>query len=134
MIQVSFSTPYSGNVGDWDFGILFRVQTKGSYRLAMFIGQQWELENYREATNEHVSISKGEIVSLKTNGGDTNLVQVIGMDSQGWLLVNGVQSAKFDLSAMSDLGDICIAIGFYKNTEIAGKETPYSDFTVWELR
>ena len=134
MVQVEFMPPYSSSVGDWDFGILFRVQNNGNYRLAMFIGQDWELENYRKATEEFVPISKGEIENLKSNEGDTNLIQIISMGSLGWLLVNDAQSASLDLSAMQDAGDICIAVGFYKNTEITGEETPYSNFTVWELQ
>jgi hypothetical protein len=134
LAQLNFSPPYPDSVGDWDLGLLFRAQTKGNYRLAMFIGKQWELEYYRKDTDSLIPVSKGNIPNLKTNQGDDNLIQIVGMDNQGWLLVNGVQSGKFDLSDLVESGDICIALGFYKNTEITGKETEYTAFSVWELR
>ncbi len=134
LVEVTFSPPYQSNVGVWDFGILFRSQSSGNYRMALYIGKEWELEYYLNATDQFVPAGKGNISSLKTNVGDANLVQLVGMENQGWLLVNGVQSAKFDLSGILEAGDVCIAIGFLKNTEIAGKETAYTGFTVWELK
>ena len=134
LLHVDFSPPFSGDTGAWDFGFIFRVGDKGSLRLILLHDKNWEFENYSAASDKEIPISKGEVPSLNTNAGDKNQVKLVATNSQGWLFVNDQQVSKLDLSSLTDSGEVCIALGFYKNTEKAGAATEYSDFTVWELK
>ena len=134
MLQTSFSVPKLSNNGVWDFGTIFRKYDKGDHRVVVYHDKNWQYIHYILEPEEFKTIEEGNIGKLGVNAGDTNLIQFVAMDNIGWLYVNNVEVAKLDLSQEANSGSVCIAIGFFHNTETAGGKTPYSDFTVWELR
>ncbi len=120
MLDVNFSPPYSGDGAIWDFGIIFRVGDKGSLRLLMLYDRKWEIENYSATSGDYITISKGELPHLSINSGEKNLIRLIASGKQGWFFIDDLEVAELDLSRLTDPGNICIGLGFYKNTEKAG--------------
>jgi serine/threonine-protein kinase len=134
MLQTLFSVPFSDSNGMWDFGLMFRMYDNGDLRVVMNHDKGWEYIHHKREPEEYKTIEEGNVRKLGVNKGDTNLLQFTAMDEVGWLYVNNVKAAKLDLSGDANSGAVCIAIGFFNNTEVAGEATPYTNFTVWELR
>jgi len=134
LLQTLFSAPYSGSSNVWDFGTMFRTYENGDFRIVLHHYKGWEYIHHTIKPENFLTLEAGEIPGLGTNKGDTNLLQLVVMNEIGWLYVNDSKVAKLDLSSNQNSGAACIAIGFYNNTEQSGEKTPYSDFTVWELR
>ncbi len=128
LVEVELFTPYSINRGKWDYGILFRDSgVVEDYRIILLSDKTWRLE---KGIN---SISSGNAPGLKVGENESNSIQLVVVDAQGWLFVNGTQVARLNLSALTEPGAIWVGTGFFTDSEKAGESTRYSDFTVWEL-
>jgi serine/threonine protein kinase len=134
MLQVLFSVPGFGSNGIWDFGTMFRMYNNGDLRVVVFNDKNWKYIQHKRGPDEYMTIEEGNVRKLGINKGDTNLLQFVAMDDVGWLYVNNVKATKLNISENLNPGAVCIALGFFNNTEITGEETPFTDFTVWELR
>jgi len=128
LVQVEFFTPFSSIQGDWDYGIGFRdIGTNNDYRIILFSDKTFSFERGID------TIFEGKAQGMKVGEGESNLIQLVAMDAQGWLFVNGTQVATLNLSALPDPGYVWVGTGMYTDDEIAGESTRYSDFTIWEL-
>ena len=128
LAQVTLFTPFSTSKGAWDYGIGFRdIGKNEDYRIILFSDKTWSFEKGLDI------ITNGNAPGMKVGENESNLIQLVAMDVQGWLFVNGDQVARLNLSALPGAGTIWVGTGFYKDNEKSGEETRYSDFTIWEL-
>ncbi|MEW5869209.1 MAG: protein kinase [Chloroflexota bacterium] len=134
VMEVRFFNPFSVARGKWDYGILFRdEEAKNSqYRLVIRADQSWEVTNHAGDPDGKV-VADGSVSNLATADGAANLIRLVVKDNQGWLYVNNVFIAEFDLSSRTNPGSISIGTGMYNSGEIAGEETRYEGFTIWSL-
>jgi serine/threonine protein kinase len=129
MAQVTLFTPFSTSKGSWDYGFGFRdIGKNEDYRIILFSDKTWSFEKGLD------TITSGEAPGMEIGENESNLVQLVAMDSQGWLFVNGYLVATLNLSALQDAGTVWVGTGFYKSSERVGEKTRYSDFLIWELR
>jgi serine/threonine-protein kinase len=128
LVEVELFNPFSITRGEWDYGIGFRdIGKNEDYRIILLSDKTWRFERGLD------SISYGNAPGLKVGEHDSNLIQLVAIDTQGWLFVNGTQVGKLNLSALLNAGTIWVGTGFYTDDEKADESTRYSDFTIWEL-
>ena len=128
LAQVTLFTPFSTSQGTWDYGFGFRdVGKNEDYRIILMSDKTWSFEKGVDL------ISSGNVSGMRVGENESNLIQLVAMDSQGWLFVNGYQVTGLNLSSLINEGTIWVGTGFYTDNEKAGEGTKYSDFTIWEL-
>ena len=128
LVQVDLFAPFSITRGEWDYGIGFRdIGKNEDYRVILLSDKTWRFEKGLDM------IANGNAPGLKVGENESNLIQLVAMDAQGWLFVNGTQIARLNLSALPNAGTVWVGTGFYSDDEKAGESTRYSDFTIWEL-
>lgn len=121
---VRFTNPGGAAEHKFDFGIRFRY----NYRVLpadnlIILARGSDVIDAREFKN----------VNLKS-GGSNNLMVMV-KDNVVIVSINGLPSQTLVATAPLDLGygDVCVGTGFWNDSEMAGKSTKYSDFTIWEL-
>lgn len=133
--QVTFTVPYSAPAGTWSAGFLLRAQEGDNAEIRLAIqagapGNGWYLIDSQSNVNAFFGG-----VEIHTDEGEQNTLLVIAEGSSGAFFLNGEFASDLDLSAWTEMGDVCVAIEFFDDdsTDVAqGKVTGYSDFTVWQ--
>jgi serine/threonine protein kinase len=128
LAEVELFAPYSITRGEWDYGFGFRdIGKNEDYRIVLLSDKTWRFER---GLNQ---ISEGNAPGLKVGENESNFIQLVVIDAQGWLFVNETQVARLNLSALLNPGTIWVGTGFFTGDEKAGESTRYSDFAIWEL-
>ena len=85
-------------------------------------------------TPSYNQVAAGEASGLNLQAGQKNHVMVVALEDRGWLFVNQVFIASFDLSDVKVSGDVAIITGAYLGSEKAGESTEYENFRGYDLR
>lgn len=132
ILEVRFFNPYAASEGDWDFGIVFRANQNGQFRVEVESDSSWELF-YFEDDFTAPAITSSTLTNLDVNEGESNWIRIICKADWGIFYLNGTLIDELDLSKSSDIGDIWVGTGMKTGNTISGKSTYYQDFTVWSI-
>ncbi|NEP35609.1 NACHT domain-containing protein [Moorena sp. SIO3B2] len=131
--QVRFFNPYDHCwKGRWDYGFLFRNGKNAEYRLLIRANSTWELKLVDNNPNVP-SLASGKINNLDVSANGSNTMRLIVENQTAYFFVNGEYIATLDLSEHQSPRLLYIGTGFYKGSEINGKTTKFTDFSVWSL-
>ena len=127
-IDAHFGVPYSSSVGDWSVGFVFRQESVDDFSYA-FVTNDGRYLHYERRNGESVKIAEGdaaEWAEWRTSVGEENSVNLIAVESRGWLFVNYILVAELDLSGSSERGGLKAATGFFSGHEVIGRSTEVS--------
>ncbi len=127
--RARFVNPVASTEHLFDIGIGFRhagpdrhwriiVRSDGAWFLSFAAGQP------RAA---------GLVDGLNLGAGQVNELELAVIGDTGYLAVNGAFAAMLDLSAHSEMGDVWVGSGFFRESIVDGALTPFDSFQVWTL-
>ncbi len=119
--------PSAGQIGNRDFGFLFRNQDEEAWCLTVKRSGEWELIRYgadSADTEESGRMATGI-------AGASNTLTLYVNESEGAFFVNGEFISVLPLANGPDMGEIAAVIGAFNNSERDGEITLVEDFTVW---
>lgn len=132
LVEVTFSNPYSRNLGPWDYGFfLGNDSDKEQLRLIFFSNQTWQLAIRSGA--KFTPFEFGEISVLRNSDNQSNHIVWYYQNNRGTFYVNGKLIDTFELSSRRFPGGIGLATGIFAGNKINTQSTDFSDFTVWSL-
>ncbi len=134
--EISFYSPYSRVRGDWDFGIIFRqtvtykIFSKESKYFVLIIRSngEWYLNAIKEKEKINKTVAKGQVSNLNLDVDAPNHLRLVVVGRFGYFLVNNAFVSDFDLSDISEPGDVLAVAGF--SDHISGEVTHFENFTV----
>ncbi|HET9661033.1 MAG TPA: hypothetical protein VFP05_11935, partial [Thermomicrobiales bacterium] len=113
----------------WDCGLAFRdTSSPNHYRLGVVSDGHWFL-----SIGNQDPLQSGEGIPIPPNTGDKVALDLIVIGTTGYFGVDGTFVSELDLSALPGPGSVSAVIGFFNETYVAGGETPYEDFIVWNF-
>ena len=113
----------------WDCGLAFRdTSSPNHYRLGVVSDGHWFL-----SIGNQDPLQSGEGIPIPPNAGDKVALDLIVIGNTGYFGVDGTFVSELDLSALPGPGSVSAVIGFFNETFVAGGETPYEDFIVWNF-
>lgn len=131
-ISVDFEVPYSTDIGDWNFGLMFRRTSRNSFSYVV-LSQDSNYYHYSRVENDAHFESSGPVYNLNLLAGSINTVTLIVVEDRGWLFVNSEYVADLDISGSQTDGDLTVATGFWTDSEVPGYSTRYSNVVGQEL-
>ena len=119
-----FEVPYSSDIGDWNFGFLFRHTVRGD---SSFVGLTHNSQyiHVEEVGYLDRDLESGPVHGLKLSGGSLNYVKLIVIEDRGWLFVNSNYVADLDVSGSHSRGMLSVATGFFEGSEVPGYSTKF---------
>ena len=128
-LRARFQNPSDADEAPWDFGIQFRNGAEGYYRLIINSTGRWALLQDGE-----VMVEAGSVMSLTTDAGATNALELVAAGETGAFRLNGEETAgPLDLSAIMEPGQVSVGTAFYTSNTVEGAVTNYRDVEVWRL-
>lgn len=132
LVEVTFSNPYSRNLGSWDYGFFLGNDSDNEQlRLMFFSNQTWQLAIRSGA--KYTPFDFGEISVLRNFDNQSNHIVWHYQNNQGTFYVNGELIDTFELSSRRFPGGIGLATGIFAGNKISTQSTEFSNFTVWSL-
>ena len=125
-IFTDFEVPYSVDVGDWDFGFTFRDSGDGNLSYVA-LTQDGRYAHHLRIDGDDRNVKNGPAENLRLSAGTVNTVTLIVVEDRGWLFVNSEYISDFDVSGSSPRGELTIATGIYKDSEVPGYSTKFSN-------
>jgi serine/threonine-protein kinase len=139
MVEARFYNPYSLDEGEWSSGFLIRDNAQG--------------QNFRVYVAARKPVVPILVLLQSTGAGGpptqrpapillpdvdvtpdrSNVFRIIVKGDAAYFYVNGEFQKTLDVSAIQSEGDIALATGLQRGTEVGGKTTRYEGFTVWSL-
>lgn len=133
VVEARFFNPYPLSVSSWDYGFILRHEGPNKqFRFVVLSDKTWALLN-NEGDADGVVIHEGDIPALVTDEGGSNLVRLIFQGRRGYFFLNNAYIAELDLSARMNAGPVFLVTGVYKDDEVEGYSTGFTDFTIWSL-
>lgn len=136
MVEATFTNPYAASEHNWDYGFFLRYdreQDDPSFLQVVVDSRgRWAVQSGSDAP--YTQVAAGSVSNLKLQAGQKNHVMVVALEDRGWLFVNRVFNASFDLSDVTVSGDVAIITGAYAGSERAGASTEYENFRGYDLR
>ncbi len=128
---VEFSNPDNPEAPDhpWDIVLGF-WHTGGNDQVRLVIASNgaWSL-----ALGTARPILNGTIDNLDLGQDGKNDIGLAVLDGTGYLAVNGVFVASFDIPTEPRAGDLWLASGTFPENAQEGVQTSFSDWTIWSL-
>jgi hypothetical protein len=113
----------------WDCGLAFRdTASPNHYRLGVVSDGHWFL-----SIGNQDPLQSGEGIVIPPNAGDKVALDLIVIGNTGYFGVDGTFVSELDLSALPGPGSVSAVIGFFNETYVAGGQTPYEDFIIWNF-
>jgi Tol biopolymer transport system component len=132
VVEALFYNPYPATEGDWDIGFLFRdAGSNDEYRINVRSSGEWSINDRRGEEDNFVD--QGRVSHLNLEASDSNLLTLLALGERGFLFLNEVFVAQFDLSDRTNSGDIAAASGIADDHEIEGETTSFENFKIWSL-
>jgi len=129
----SLTSPYSGLLGDWSIGFLFRYAT-GFAAVVITDDGGWRLIHRPDGTPESsITLESGFIFNVKTTESAQNQIGLMAVDSVGVLYLNGERVTYLDLSEIQGPGDLSLISAYFAGEEPVGTVTEFTDFEVWSI-
>jgi serine/threonine-protein kinase len=136
VVEVVFDNPYSTQVGDFDFGFLFRyadaynnlrvsINSKGTWNYQNLVGDK---DNY-----DFDALAEGTVTNLDSSPTGSNKMTLICQDTRGWLYLNDQLVTTLDLSIRRNAGAVAIGVGMFRGYKVPGNVTNYHNFKIWSL-
>jgi serine/threonine protein kinase len=132
--KANFSVPYISSQGLWNVGFVFRSQAENDQmRVFAQSDSLWMFGNKSSHLTDTTWLSHGKPGYLNLAPEDSNELILVVLGDRSIFLVNRQLVTKPDLAARMDSGDVGVGTGFLKNDQITGKNSGYTDFTIWRL-
>ncbi len=125
-IFADFEVPYSADVGDWNFGFIFRDSGDGNVSYVA-LTQDGSFAHHLRVDGDDSNIKDGHVGALKLSAGSINSVGLIVIEDRGWLFVNSEFISDIDVSGSSLQGNLALATGIYSDSEVPGYSTNFSE-------
>ena len=136
MVEATFTNPYDASVHNWDYGFFLRYDRGDDdppfLQVVVDSRGRWAVKSGSGAPYNQVAA--GNVSNLKLGAGQQNHLMVVALEERGWLFVNQIFVASFELSDVKVSGDVAIITGAYSGGERAGASTQYEDFRGYDLR
>ncbi len=132
--QATFENPYANSVGEWDYGFLFRAEEDNRFHAVVVTSDGRWFHYLREGAVEGGAQDSGRVSSLRTGANDSNELRVVAAGDFGWFFLNDQLVAELDLSGGATEGDVAAVTGYHDGSEINGRSTRFTGFTVSEPR
>jgi serine/threonine protein kinase len=133
IVEARFLNPYGQTTGNWDYGFVFRHETKNvQFRFVVRSNKTWVLFNNSGDPNG-ATIAEGNLTNLNVDEKGTNLIRLVAQGERGWFYLNNALISELDLSARMSAGAVYIASGIFQGDSIAGKSVQYSEYRIWSL-
>ena len=136
MVEATFTNPYDASVHNWDYGFFLRYDRGDDdppfLQVVVDSRGRWAVKSGSGAP--YNQIAAGNVSNLKLGAGQQNHLMVVALEERGWLFVNQIFVASFELSDVKVSGDVAIITGAYSGGERAGASTQYEDFRGYDLR
>ena len=130
--QATFENPYSNSVGEWDYGFLLRAEGDNRFHAVVVTSDGWWFHYLREGAVEGGAQDSGRVSGLRTGANDSNELRVVAAGDFGWFFLNDQLVAELDLSGGATEGDVAAVTGYHNGSEINGRSTRFTGFTVRE--
>ena len=130
VIEATFTNPYDASEHNWDYGFFLRYDRfeDDPPFLQVVVSSRGGWSVVSGNTAPYKKVANGRLANLKLSGGDKNHVMVVALEERGWLFVNQIFIASFDLSDVMVKADVAIATGTFTGGQRAGASTEYEDF------
>ena len=126
-VSGTFVNPYAASRGSWDYGFVIRSQGgRGSLRVLVSSSGRWEVT--AEAGSSRLDKKQGTLPEFHPGSGQRNTLVFFAVGTRGLFFVNGAFVSLFDLSRVSDPGDISVITGALSGNEVSGASTRYENF------
>lgn len=118
---VDLTTPSDIGVGfrddrDSEGGLRFVIDSSGTWYM-LIPGQD--------------PYATGAATGFDVAPGASNTIEILVQGTTGSIAINGVLLPQFDLSTITNRGDIYIGTGFFQGDTVAGRVIPYSDWWIF---
>lgn len=120
-----FIAPADASGAPWDIGFIIGDQGTGGALVLVDSRGAWFVN-----AGDGAPPASGPAPSLSTNPGALNTLTLVMVGNQGLLGVNGQVAGTFSLPAAPGVGDVGVGVGFSPATRVAGRATPFQNFTV----
>ncbi|MFT4038733.1 MAG: hypothetical protein QM692_11180 [Thermomicrobiales bacterium] len=120
-----FIAPADASGVPWDIGFIVGDETTGGILVLVDSRGAWFV-NARDGSPP----ASGPVASLSTNPGALNTLTLVMVGNQGILGVNGQAVGTFATPVAPGAGDVGVGVGFSPATRVAGRATPFQNFTV----
>jgi hypothetical protein len=124
----TFTTPDSDAEIPWDVGISFRRTAIDELTFMIDSSGTWSFKQGMQPI-----IASGPVRSLSTGPGDINAIDLVAVDSKGYVAVNGQYVATLDLPAGGARGDVAVGVDYFAQDQRSGEFALYDGFEVWSL-
>jgi len=127
--EAKIYNPYSIEEAPWTFAIDFRQTSPADNAIYLYISSNgiWSLDV--DSGGGWDKISSGFIPNIDTSKNGSNLIRLIVYDKIATFYINNVFVDTIDISGNMHSGNVMLVA----STEIAGKTTRFTGFTVWKL-
>ncbi len=132
VISADFEVPYSTDLGDWDFGFLFRDSSGGAFSFIALTHDSRYVHKIRVGDVSR-DVASGPIHNLKLPAGSINTVTLFVIEDRGWLSVNSAYVTDLQVSGSQTQGELSIASGIFADSEVPGYSTGYGNVVAREL-
>ena len=131
-ISADFEVPYSTDVGNWNFGFMFRNPSFDNLSYVV-LTQNGRYEHYSRVGGNPRNVNSGSVVDVKLSAGSVNTVSLVVIEDRGWLFVNSVYVTDLDMSGGHPQGQLSITTGVFTDSEVPGYSTRFADVSAQEL-
>jgi hypothetical protein len=126
-------SPIAAFSGDYSYGILFRSASGGIDNWLVFDDlKNWQHIRRSAAGGEEV-LAEGIAKELQTGQSETNSLEVLSIEGQHRVYLNGVLLTTMTFAPGDLPASIAPFAGFLPNHQPSGLATEYRDFVVWSI-
>ena len=136
MVEATFTNPHDASEHPWDYGFFLRYDLLEDdppfLQVIVDSRGRWAVQS--GSGPPYKQVADGVIPNLNLQSNRQNHVMVMALEERGWLFVNKIFIASFDLGDVTVNGDIAIMTGAYIGGETEGSSTRYENFRGSDLR
>ena len=129
IVFARFFNPYDAEEKNWDYGIIFRINSDQDYFFTIRSFKKWMLNG----DNFQMTPQGGDIKNLKTKANEFNDIYLVVKSNIAYLFINNIYIDTLDVTEHNISGYVEVATGLFKGSQIAGRQTHFERFTVWSL-
>lgn len=128
---VEFEVPYPSQIGTWEFGFIFRVESAGKFG-AVYVQANGAFVHSTVRNGEWNTVKRGTAHELRTFAGAKNTLGLFVIENRAWLFVNNVLITDFDLSGSHQSGVLSLATDI-TGTGISSRHIKFSNIVAFEI-
>jgi len=133
IMEVKFANPYDWRDFAWSYGVFFRYGSiNNHYRLTISSSERLGFGITRDGIVSLISAGTHSVINRSAD--EYNTIRVEAKGDEAKVYINNTFATSLNIGERAPNGDVCLATGILGQDSIEGKETKYSEFTIYEIK